>query len=146
MPLTNGTNQLERHGVDTNGQPIAGDSNSSASIYTGTNPSPVGQVVINEIMYNPSVTDAQFVELYNNSTNVTFDLSGWQLPELGYTFPGGSIIGPTNYLVLAANGAAFAAAYGATNPVFDMFSGTLSPERRNIDTNAAGHHCDGDQG
>ena len=29
------------------------------------------------------------------------------------------------YLVLAANGAAFAEAYGATNPVFDIFSGTL---------------------
>jgi len=42
-----------------------------------------------------------------------------------YTFPNGSIIAPTNYLVLAANGVAFAGAYGATNPVFDTFSGTL---------------------
>ena len=69
--------------------------------------------------------NAQFVELYNNSTNTTFDLSGWQLQGLAYTFPNGSIIGPTNYLVLAANGVAFAGAYGATNPVFDTFSGTL---------------------
>ena len=49
------------------------------------------------------------------------------LQGLAYTFPNGSILAPTNYLVLAANGAAFAAAYGATNPVFDIFSGTLPP-------------------
>jgi hypothetical protein len=56
---------------------------------------------------------------------MTFDLSGWQLQGSAYTFPNGSIIAPTNFLVLAANGAAFAGAYGATNPVFDIFSGTL---------------------
>jgi len=125
LPLVNGTNQLSVVGVDRNGQPITGDSNSVSVTYNGTNASPVGQVVINEIMYNPVVAEAQFVELYNNSTNMTFDLSGWQLQGSAYTFPNGSIIAPTNFLVLAANGAAFAGAYGATNPVFDIFSGTL---------------------
>jgi hypothetical protein len=125
LPLVNGTNNLSAVGVDRNGQPITGDSNSVSVTYNGTNASPVGQVVINEIMYNPVVAEAQFVELYNNSTNMTFDLSGWQLQGSAYTFPNGSIIAPTNFLVLAANGAAFAGAYGATNPVFDIFSGTL---------------------
>ena len=125
LPLVNGTNNLSVVGVDKNGQPITGDSNSVSVVYTGPNASPMGQVVINEIMYNPVVADAQFVELYNNSTNLTFDLSGWQLQGSAYTFPNGSIIGPTNFLVLAANGAAFAGAYGATNPVFDIFSSTL---------------------
>ena len=125
LPLVNGTNNLSAVGVDRNGQPITGDSNSVSVTYNGTNASPVGQVVINEIMYNPVVAEAQFVELYNNSTNMTFDLSGWQLQGSAYTFPNGSILAPTNYLVLAANGAAFAGAYGATNPVFDIFSGTL---------------------
>jgi hypothetical protein len=82
-------------------------------------------VVINEIMYAPAANNAQFVELYNNSTNTTFDLSGWQLQGLSYTFPNGSLLGPTNYLVLAVNGVAFAEAYGATNPVFDTFSGGM---------------------
>jgi len=125
VPLTNGTNNLSIIGVDRNGQPITGDSNSVSVAYSGTNSSPAGQIVINEIMYAPAVNNAQFVELYNNSTNMTFDLSGWQLQALSYTFPNGSILAPTNYLVLAANGAAFASAYGATNPVFDTFSGTL---------------------
>src|SRR5205814_419621 len=126
VPLATGTNQFNVTGVDRTNQFIVGDSNSVSVVYSGTNASPVGQIVINEIMYQPTVANAQFVELYNNSTNTTFDLSGWQFQGLGYTFPNGSVIGPTNYLVLAANNAAFAAAYGATNPVFDIFGGSLS--------------------
>ena len=125
VPLNTGTNQLNIAGIDQTGQPIAGDSNSVSVVYSRTNGSPVGQVVINEIMYAPLLGNAQFVELYNRSTNTTFDLSGWQLPSADYTFPNGSLLAPTNYLVLAANNAAFDAAYGATNPVFHVFSGTL---------------------
>ena len=127
VPLAQGTNRLSVVGVDINGQPIAGDSGSGSVVYNGTNASPVGQIVLNEIMYAPTVNNAQFVELYNASTNTAFDLSGWQLQGLGYTFSSGSMLAPTNYLVLAANRAAFAAGYGATNAVFDTFSGTLSP-------------------
>ena len=145
LPLVNGTNQLSVVGVDRNGQPITGDSNSVSVTYNGTSPSPAGQVVINEIMYAPATNNAQFVELYNNSTNTTFDLSGWQLQGLSYTFPNGSIIGPTNYLVLAVNGAAFAEAYGATNPVFDTFSGTLSPNGETL-TYEHCQQCAGGQG
>ena len=125
MPLVNGTNSLSVVGVDRNGQPITGDSNSVSIVSNATNASPAGQVVINEIMYAPAANNAQFVELYNNSTNATFDLSGWQLQALSYTFPNGSIIAPTNFLILAADGAAYAEAYGATNPVFDTFIGTV---------------------
>ena len=139
MPLVNGTNQLSVVGVDRNGQPITGDSNSVSVVCNGTNSSPAGRVVINEIMYAPAANNAQFVELYNNSTNATFDLSGWQLQGLAYTFPNGSILGPTNYLVLAVNGAAFAEAYGATKPMFDTFSGTLSPNGETLTLNDASH-------
>ena len=127
VPLTNGTNLLNAVGIGLNGQTIAGDSNSVNVVYAGTNVSPAGRIVINEIMYNPSVAGAQFVELYNNSTNTAFDLSGWQLQGAGYTFPTGSILTPTNYLVLAANGQAFATAYGNTKPIFGTFSGSLPP-------------------
>jgi hypothetical protein len=139
VPLKSGTNQLSLAGVDRNGQFIAGDSNNVSVVYAGTNSSPVGQVVINEIMYDPLVTGAQFVELYNNSTNTTYDLSGYQLQGLAYTFPNGAVLAPTNYLVLAANNPAFAAAYGATNPVFDIFSGTLSPSGETLTLNSAGN-------
>ncbi|MGH7941098.1 MAG: lamin tail domain-containing protein, partial [Limisphaerales bacterium] len=49
------------------------------------------------------------------------------LQGLSYTFPDGSTLGPTNFVVLAVNDAAFAGAYGATNPVFDVLSEELQP-------------------
>jgi hypothetical protein len=125
VPLHSYTNQLSVVGVNIHGQPISGYSNNVSILYGDTIPSPVGKVVINEIMYQPSVPHAEFVELYNNSTNLTFDLSNWQFRGLSYTFPAGSLIGPQNFLVLAANAPAFAAAYGVTNPVFDIFQGNL---------------------
>ena len=137
VPLAKGTNALNVVGVDKNSQPITGDSNSVNVVYNGTTASPVGQIAINEIMYAPSAGSAQYVELYNTSTNTAFDLSGWQLQGLAYTFPSGATLAPTNYLVLAANGADFAAAYGATNPVFDTFSGTLSPNGETLTLNTA---------
>ena len=137
VPLATGTNRFSVTGVDRNHQFIAGDSNSVSVVYSATNASPVGQIVINEIMYAPAVANAEFVELYNNSTNITFDLSGWQFNGLGYTFPSGSILAPTNYLVLAVNGAAFAAAYGATNPPFDVFTGKLQGSGETLTLNMA---------
>ncbi len=127
FPLARGTNRLSVVGVDRHGQPLAGASNTVSVVYNGTGAAPAGHLVINEIMAAPAANHAEFVELYNNSTNTAFDLSGWQLSGLAYTFPPGSLLAPTNFLVLAANGAAFANAYGATIPVFGTFSGTLSP-------------------
>src|SRR5665213_2289228 len=125
VPLRPGTNQLIVTAVDKNGHLIAGDTGSVAATYNGTATSPAGQVVVNEIMYDPVMAGAAFVELYNNSTNTTFDLSGWQLTELDYIFHDGSELAPGGFLVLANNQPAFAAAYGATNTVFDLFTGTL---------------------
>ncbi len=127
VPVTNGANNLSVVGVNHTGQPVAGDSGQLTVNYTGTIPSPLGTVAINEIMYSPAVPNAEYVELFNNSPNVAYDLSGWQLEGLGYTFPAGALISPGSYLVLAANRPAFAAAYGATRLVFDTFSSTLLP-------------------
>lgn len=124
-PLLSGTNNLSVVGVNNSSQPIAGDSGSVSVVYSPTNASPVGQVVINEIMYDPAVTGAQYVELYNKSTNLTFDLSGWQLQPLGYTFLSGSTIAPASYKILAQNGADFDAAYGATTPISGTFADLL---------------------
>ena len=142
--LAAGSNVLSVVGVDMNGQPVAGASNTVTAVNNGTIPSPVGQIVINEIMYNPAVAGAEYVELFNNSTNTTFDLSGWQFNGLSYAFPAGSLLGPTNYLVLAANATIFADTYGVTNPVFDVFDGTLQTNGETLTliqpgTNSAGN-------
>jgi hypothetical protein len=127
VPLHSGTNQFIVTAIDTNSLPIAGYTGSASVIYNGTIPSPVGQIVINEIMYAPLLPDAPFIELYNNSANTTFDLSGWQMPAVSYTFPNGATLGPNAFLVLAGNQAAYAGAYGVTHTVFDVFPGALQP-------------------
>jgi hypothetical protein len=126
--LQPGTNQWVVQGMDPRGQPVTGAATNLATIYSDSEISPVGQVVINEIMYRPAIDGAQYVELFNNSSNFSFDLSGYQLKGLSYTFPPGSAIAPNGFLVLAANRSAFAAAYGATNLVFDAFNGVLQSD------------------
>ena len=127
VPLAPGINSFRVVGVDIHGAPVPGAGNSVSLAYPGAPVSPVGQVVINELMYAPAVPGGQYLELFNNSPTNTFDLTGWQIPAVGYTFPPGSLLGPAAYLVLAENGVAFADAYGATNVVFDTFSTPLAP-------------------
>jgi hypothetical protein len=128
VPLSPGTNQFAVVGVDIHGQPLAGFSNNIAPVFNGVLPSPAGQIALNEILYNPTLPGSQYVELLNLSSNLTFDLSGFDFHGLGYTFPSGSLISPNNFLVLAANAPAYAAVYGATNPVFDVFTGNLQTD------------------
>ncbi len=127
VPLQTGTNQLAVTAVTTNGQVIAGAGTNLSVVYTNSAPPAAGKVVINEVMYAPAISGASFVELYNNSTNITFDLSGWEIPALGYTFPNGALIRPNSFLVLAGNEDAYARAYGVTNTVFGIYSGAPQP-------------------
>lgn len=126
VPLKPGTNALSVVGVDLHGQPVPGAAGTVSAVYNQPAPSPVGQVVINEIMCNPVFPGAGYVELYNRSPLLTFDLSGCQLEGLAYVFPPGSAIGPTNYLLIVADPSAFAAVYGGDLPPFGTFGGELS--------------------
>jgi hypothetical protein len=128
VPLQPGTNVFSVVGLDGQGRPVSGASGICSAVFAGEIPSPQGQIVINEIMYQPKAPGGQYVELFNASTNFTFDLSGWQIAELGYTFPSGSLIQPNQFLVLATDRIAFAAAYGATVPVSGTFSSALTPD------------------
>jgi hypothetical protein len=124
VPLQAGSNFLSIAGLDTHGQPIGGTSNGVSVVYSGSIPSPVGAVVLNEIMFNPAIPDAEYVELFNTSSNYTFDLSGWDFNGLAYTFPNGSFISPRGFLTLAKNREAFDTAYGS-RLVFDKYAGNL---------------------
>jgi hypothetical protein len=128
VPLQAGNNVFSIVGLDVNGQPIVGASNSVSVVYNGPVLSPVNAVVINEIMFNPLVPDAEYVELFNTASNYTFDLSGWEFNGLDYTFPGGATIAPRNYLLVAKDRTAFNAAYGAGIQVYGQFSGNLQSD------------------
>jgi hypothetical protein len=82
-------------------------------------------VVINEIMYNPLFPESSYVELFNRSTNYTFNLSGWRLNGIDFTFPHGTLMAPRSYLVIAKNRQAFAQVYGTGVPVLAEFAGQL---------------------
>jgi hypothetical protein len=120
-----GLNTLAVAAYDRNGNVVPGASTVLSVNNTGAMAQPVGQIVINEIQPNPAVPDAEFVELFNQSTNTAFDLSGWILNGLDYTFPAGSYLGPQSYLVLVKDRVAFNSVHGIGIVPFDVFGGNL---------------------
>lgn len=128
VPLKAGTNAFTVTGVDLHHQPVSGAASTFTAVYNQPAPSPLGQVVINEIMCNPAFPGAEYVELFNRSSTLTYDLSGCRFDGLSYTFPSGSVIRPNSYLLLVADPSAFDTVYGGTIPPFDTFDGPLSAE------------------
>ena len=125
IPVTNGVNAITLEPYDGAGNPITNLTDSISVTSTATPESPVGRVVINEIMYNPVGAGAEFVELHNNSAT-TFDISGWQLNGIDFEFASGTIIEPGAFLVVAKDRDIFAAVYGSTNNrVVGEFAGEL---------------------
>ena len=104
---------------------LIGVTNSVTVMNTGTPDSPAGSVIFSEIMYNATAPGAEYIELFNRSTNTAFDLSGWEVNGIGYTFPAGSVLQPQQYLVLASSSVVFASTYSALIPVFGTFDGNL---------------------
>jgi hypothetical protein len=127
IALQPGSNTIVIAGLDEHGQPVAGSSGTVNVTYTGVPDQARQKLVINEIMFQPAVPGATYVELYNLSATTAFDLSGWQWQGLSYTFPAGSIISPNSFLVLAGDSSAFASAYGAAVPFFDVFPAASQP-------------------
>ncbi len=129
VPVIPGTNFLSVIGRDRDGALIPGASNQVTVVFnSAAAPSPEGLIAINEIMFNPAMDGAQYLELFNSSSNWAFDLSGWQLNGIGYDFPNGSFLAPRGFMVLAKDRVAFSAAYGMAAPVFDTYGGNLSAE------------------
>lgn len=91
--------------------------------YTGPIVSPVGAVVFNEILYAPGPTNPPFVELHNTSS-AAFDMSGWRINGLDYTFPAGSIITNRQYIVLGSG----SHTYGTSLAIFGQFDGVLDAD------------------
>ena len=125
LPLSAPTNTLNVSGYDFYGNLLTNAT--QTVVFNGTVPDTSNCVAINEIMYNPALTNADYVELYNQSTNSSFDLSGWRVNGLGYTLPAGSLLFENSYLSLAKDPVALATAYGNTLPVFDQYGGNLDP-------------------
>lgn len=126
IPVSDATNVLNIGALDIYGRPLTNFGRTVTVVYPGEVPSPDSHIVINEIMYNPSVPEAGFIELFNTSPNFAFDLSGWRINGIDFTFPPGSVITNRQYLVIAADVAGYYAAY-TTNAAAPLgpFQGNL---------------------
>ncbi len=88
---------------------------------------PLDAIVINEIMYHPGSEDSaeEYIELQNIG-NVALNLFGWRITKgVDFTFPDVTVP-PDGFLVVAADTAAFEAAYGALPNVIGNWTGRLS--------------------
>jgi hypothetical protein len=117
------TTVFDFQGYDLKGNPLPGFSARVTVNYTGAVPDPAGALVFSEIMYNPTNAEASYVEIFNRS-DWAFDISGWRVNGLEYSFYQGAVVGPRQYVVLAKNRVAFSAAYGGAAPL-DQFDGGL---------------------
>ena len=104
-------------------------------------PEPVGPasrrspVVISEIHYNPGPRldglDTEFVEI-RNTEPFSADISGFRLSgEVAYTFPPGTVLGPTGLVVVARNPVQLEAATGLTG-VLGPYAGSLGNDGGNL--------------
>ncbi|MEI7730395.1 MAG: lamin tail domain-containing protein [Verrucomicrobiota bacterium] len=126
--LNRGTNLVKIQGYDQWGNPLTNALVSLVLNVTNNIDPEAGFLVINEIMFNPSVSNASYVELFNRSTNTSFDLSNHRLKGVGYDFPAGTLLGPRSFLVLAMDTNAFQQAYGTNITPFAQFPGTLQSD------------------
>jgi len=127
LALWQGTNSLVFEAFDRLGNALTNFAQTVEVNFTGTLAAPENSVVINEIHPHPLRAGSEFVELFNRATNA-FDLSGWRLNGLDYTFPAGSFIPPLSYRVLTKDWHAYRQTYGQTNKPFDVFDGKLDPD------------------
>lgn len=123
VALTSRTNVLNVSGYDLYGNLVT--NLMRTIVFNGTVADPAKVVVFNELMYQPAATNAAYIELFNSSTNFTFDLSSWRVNGLGYTFADGSFLAPKSYLVLAEDPVAYSAAYPTSATPFDQYTGNL---------------------
>jgi hypothetical protein len=126
VPLTAATTELTVQPYDLHGDPTTNAPRKIVVNYTGAAPDPAGSVVINEIMYNPVAPDAAYIELFNASPTLSFDLSGWRLNGVDFTFPRGTILPSRGLLVVAASIPGYFSAYGVNGVApIGSFSGNL---------------------
>jgi hypothetical protein len=109
--LNGGLNNFVIQGLDRLGNPVVGASNMLTVNYTGPVVNPVGALILNEVMYATVSPNRQFVEILNRAA-FNFDLSGWRIDGLNFTFPAGSIVTNRQIIVVARNRDVYYQTYG----------------------------------
>jgi hypothetical protein len=122
--LTPGLNSLAVEGVDEDGNTVGGATDSIDITYTGGSASPAGSLVINEVMYNPAVASAEFLEIHNRSSTHAFDLYDFKVDGIDLTFTASAVVAPGGFVVLAEDPLVFATIHGGVAVAGD-YAGSL---------------------
>lgn len=125
VALPPGSHTLSLSGIDRAGMLVAGESDTITVTVTAGGDEPLGNLVINEIMYHPDAPDTEYLEIYNRSATTAFDLSDWRLNGIGFTFPSGTSVAPGGFLLLVEDRQAFGTEFGWTISVAGEFPGAL---------------------
>jgi hypothetical protein len=125
LALPGGSNSLSLTTLDQFGNVLTSRTDSINVTITPPNVPPQDSIVFNEIMFRPLVPDAEYLELFNRSTNYSYDLSNWRIEGLDYTFPEGTIFRPRTFILLAKDRTAFTNAYGTNITLFALYPGNL---------------------
>ena len=127
LPLTSQTNRFAFESYDINGNVVSNYSRTITVYFNGLISRPEDSLVINEIMFQPAVSNASYIELYNRSATTTFDLWNYRLNGLSFHFNPGDIVVPQSYMLLVKDIAAFQSAYGTNALIAGNYSGNLDP-------------------
>ena len=126
IPLQSGVNALRLEGFDLRGNKVAGGEDAIRVSFSGERQNPADYLTINELMYNPAIPGAGFIEIYNASKTQAFDLSNYVFSGVDFRFDDGFVIEPEGYAVVASDSSVFSTAYGTSIPIAGEFGGRLS--------------------
>ncbi|MBI1841876.1 MAG: lamin tail domain-containing protein, partial [Verrucomicrobia bacterium] len=133
VALDPGTNTLTLEGRDRRGAQPTNAPSSAIQIIVPSAPDPArGQVVINEILFQPATPGSEFVEIFNRSARTTYDLSGWRLEGVSFVFPPGSVLRPGAFLVVVGDERVFGDAFGWNVSIAGEFPGKLNPNGESL--------------
>ncbi|MHA3771303.1 lamin tail domain-containing protein [Verrucomicrobiota bacterium sgz303538] len=115
----------------------------SATTFGTANSGPrLGEVVINEIQYQPAIGDDEFIEL-RNTTDAAIAIAGWQFEGLAFLFPAAASI-PANGLALIVpiDPETFRTKYhvAAEVPIFGPATGVLQNSGERLTLSKPGPH------
>ncbi len=123
VALAPGENLLQFSGVNSRGETVG--TGAVTATYTGAGVSPLGYLVINEIMYHATSPSGDFVEIHNLSPTHTFPLEGLHIEGIDFTFGPGRFIEPGGFVVVTENEAAYQTVHGNAEVLAGRHPGSL---------------------
>ncbi len=118
---------LRIEGVDDAGNALPNARCEVTATYSGTLETPEEVLVFSEIMHRPSAVRGEYVELLNESTNNTFDVSRWRIEPLGVVIPEGTFLAPQSRLVYARDAGVYSSLYTHCPSPNGVFTGRIDP-------------------